>query len=66
MLFKIIILLLTQNMTFKVIYFYHLITINSCLTAPLEWIRNQIAINANPRDILNKLVPELTIVSAFY
>jgi len=29
--------------------------------APLEWIRNQIASNTNPRDILNKLVPELTI-----
>ena len=32
--------------------------------APLEWIRNQIASNTNPRDILNKLVPELTIVSS--
>ncbi|XP_066925909.1 NAD-dependent protein deacetylase sirtuin-1-like [Clytia hemisphaerica] len=37
-------------------------TIEETMTkAPLAWIHNQIANNANPRDILNQLVPELNI-----
>ena len=49
----------------KLYYIFNDFLLNSFL-APLEWIRNQIASNTNPRDILNKLVPELTIVSTNY